>query len=103
MDVRQIPGYRSGSFYYTCDADRGYFYKIKSRKPNGTNYLVCIEKNCPARAICIEAQFVKLGENHQHPSDAAKEEALRLKDTMIRSAVSSSDQIKTIYVHQSAR
>lgn len=104
MEVQKIPGLRNGSTYFTCAADAGYFYRSKSTNRN-IRYLICVETNCHVRATCDkeDTEFIKLGQNHNHIPDLAKAESLILKNKLIRSAVATNQDLKSIYVNQSAQ
>lgn len=101
MDVKKVPGYRKGSTYFTCDADSGFFYRIKIKKSN-IIYLVCVEANCRAKAKCSDTLFLNVGDHHNHLPDMNKEESLLLKNHMINKATNSSQDLKSIYVEESA-
>ncbi|KAF5283130.1 hypothetical protein FQR65_LT14059 [Abscondita terminalis] len=68
-------------------------------------YLECVRKNCRARASCSSDDkiFLKLGDNHNHLPEERLEEALQVKDRMVAAAVTTSRDIRSIFVEQSAR
>lgn len=102
MEVVKVPGKNRGSTYYTCIADRGFYYRSNKTK-NGKKFLVCVEKGCSARACCDDSVFTKIGDLHNHLPDVEKGEAWLLKNSMVKAASASSEDLKSIFVRQSAR